>query len=85
MQGKPQRTCIAEVPSPRKISKITIWHVWTQYEVVKTAQVASELRHYNITVLGLCDMRCTQPSQMKVTTVEVVFYSGHEEMMPQTP
>ena len=38
------------------------------------------MRNYNITVLGLAETRWTQSSQMRLTTGDMVLYSGYEEM-----
>ena len=38
------------------------------------------MRNYNITVLGLSETRWTQSGQMRLTTGEMVLYSGCEEM-----
>ena len=38
------------------------------------------MRNCNITVLGLFETRWTQSGQMRLTTGEMVLYSGHEEV-----
>ena len=64
------------------ISKLHVgtWNVTTLYAAGKTAQVASEIRNYNITMLGLSETRWTESGQMKLATREMVLYSGLEEM-----
>ena len=49
---------------PKTTSQIGIWNFRTMYEAGKTAQVAAEMRHYNIAVLGLCETRWTQVGQL---------------------
>ena len=68
--------------SPGIISKLHVgtWNVRTLYAACKTAQVASEIRNYNITMLGLSETRWTESGQMRLTTREMVFYSGLEEI-----
>ena len=58
--------------SSKKISKIRTWNLRTMFEPNKPAQIARERRVYNITVLGLSEMRWTQSE-------EIVVFSGHEE------
>lgn len=49
------------------------------YESGKTAQVAAEMRSNNLTVLGISETRWTQTGQTRLTTGEILLYSGHEE------
>ena len=49
------------------------------YEAGKTAQVAAEMRRFNLALLGLCETRWTQSGQLRLTTGEIILYSGHEE------
>ena len=49
------------------------------FESGKTAQVAGEMHNYNLVVLGLCETRWKQSGQLRLTTGEMVLYSGHEE------
>jgi hypothetical protein len=48
------------------------------YETGKAAQVATEMRNYKLEVLGLCETRWTQSGQQRLTTGELILYSGHE-------
>ena len=54
------------------------------YEAGKAAQVASEMRTYNIALLGLCETRWTQAGQLRLATGETILYSGHEDETPHT-
>jgi len=49
------------------------------YEASKAAQVAAELRNYNLSVLGISESRWTQSGQTRLSSGEMVLYSGHEE------
>jgi len=49
------------------------------FETGKTAQASTEMRRYNIAVLGLCETRWTQSGQIRLSTRETLLYSGHEE------
>lgn len=65
--------------TPRNTIKIATWNIRTLYEVGRTAQVAQEMRNYNIPLLGLCETRWLQAGQLRLTTGEMVLYSGHTE------
>ena len=65
--------------STKTTINIGAWNVRTMYETGKTAQVAAEMRNYNITVLGLSETRWLQAGQVRLTTGELVLYSGHED------
>ena len=45
----------------------------------RTTQVSTEMRRYNIAVLGLCETRWTQSGQIHLSTGDTLLYSGHEE------
>ena len=65
--------------STMKNLNIGTWNVQTMYEAGKTAQVATEMRRFNLALLGLCETRWTQSGQLRLTTGEIILYSGHEE------
>ena len=64
--------------STRQIINIGTWNVRTMYETGKAAQVAREMRHYKIEVLGICETRWTQSGQQRLASGELILYSGHE-------
>ena len=71
--------------SSKKISRIGTWNVRTMYETGKAAQVAAEQRNYGITILGLSETRWIQSGQIRLSTGELMLYSGHEaETAPHT-
>ncbi|EDO40654.1 predicted protein, partial [Nematostella vectensis] len=49
------------------------------YETGKTAQVAAEMMKFNLTVLGISESRWTGPGQKRLTSGELLLYSGHEQ------
>ncbi|VDO88681.1 unnamed protein product [Schistosoma margrebowiei] len=49
------------------------------WETGKTSQVTTEMRRYNLAVLGISEMRWTQAGQQNLTTEEMLLYFGHEE------
>lgn len=49
------------------------------YETGKTYQVATEMKNYNLTLLGVSETRWTQSGQKRLASGEMLLYSGHEE------
>nr|KAG5692145.1 hypothetical protein BaRGS_020693 [Batillaria attramentaria] len=49
------------------------------FEAGKTAQVAAEMRNYNLAVLGISESRWTGSVQRRLATGELLLFSGHEE------
>ena len=78
-QSRKEATMPTTLLSTMKNLNITIWNVRTMYEAGKTAQVASEMRRFNLSLLGLCETRWTQSGRLRLTTGEIILYSGHEE------
>lgn len=83
-------TCAGEIlreaDTPKNLLKtkaktrIGTWNIRTLYESSKAAQVASEMRSYNITVLGLCESRWNGSGRTRLTSGETIIYSGHEDL-----
>ena len=65
--------------STRTTTTIGTWNVRTMFEAGKAAQVAAEMRNYNISILGISESRCTDSGQKRLTSGELLLYSGHEE------
>jgi hypothetical protein len=65
--------------TPRKTVILAAWNVKTMYEAGRTAQVAKEMKHYNICLLGLSKTRWLQSGQLRLTSGEMLLYSGHTE------
>ena len=55
------------------------WNVRTMFETGKTAQVAAEMRNYNISILGISESRWTDSGQKRLATGEMLLFSGHEQ------
>ena len=49
------------------------------YQTGKAAQVAHDMKKYNIQVLGLSETRWNGARQTKLATGEHIIYSGHED------
>ena len=55
------------------------------YETGKTIQVAREMKHYKIGVLGLSETRWLQSGQLRLSSGEQLLYSLHiEDGAPHT-
>ena len=70
------------ITSPRLLSRrpvlIGTWNVRTLRETGRSAQAAREMAKYNLTVLGLCEVRWNGHGQVKLGSGETIFYSGKE-------
>ena len=64
--------------SPKSSVKIGQWNVRTMYEAGKCTQVIAEMRRYNISILGISEMRWNTCGRMTTATGETVLYSGKE-------
>ena len=69
----------------KKTTRLATWNIRTLYETGRTMQVAREMRNYNISLLGLSEVRWLQAGQLRLTSGEMLLYSGHtEEDAPHT-
>ena len=50
------------------------------YETGKTFLVATEMRAYNLALLGISETRRTQSGRKKLNSGELLLYSGHEDV-----
>lgn len=67
-----------EVPNAKCKTKIGLWNVRTTYEAGKLSQITSEMRCYNLHVLGISESRCTGSGRQKTNTGETALYSGRD-------
>ncbi|VDP64144.1 unnamed protein product [Schistosoma curassoni] len=49
------------------------------WETRKISQIATEMRRYNLAVLGISETHWTQAGQQRLATEEMLLYSGHED------
>ncbi|KAJ8353557.1 hypothetical protein SKAU_G00211240 [Synaphobranchus kaupii] len=81
-ESREKATELKPLLSTRDI-RIGTWNVRTMNETGKTMQVAAEMRRYNLDLLGISETRWIQFSQdagqQRLTTGELLLYSGHEE------
>ncbi|CAH8626502.1 unnamed protein product [Schistosoma haematobium] len=70
-------------PMPLLTTRATIylgtWNVRTMWDTGRAFQIAAEMRRYNLEVLGISETHWTQVGQQRLTTGELLLYSGHEE------
>ncbi|VDP29476.1 unnamed protein product [Schistosoma margrebowiei] len=68
---------------PLLTTKATIylgtWNVRTMWDTGRAFQIAAEMRRYNLEVLGISETHWTQVGQQRLTSGELLLYSGNEE------
>ena len=60
--------------STRTTITFRTWNARTMFEAGKAVQVAAEMRNYNLTVLGISEIRWTGSGQQRLATGEVLKY-----------
>ena len=60
-------------------TRIGFWNVRTLYQTSKLAQVTTEMRNYNMHILGISESRWTGTGRHKTNTGETVLYSGRDD------
>ncbi|VDP72066.1 unnamed protein product [Schistosoma curassoni] len=61
------------------------WNVRTMWDTGRAFQIATKIRRYNLEVLGIGETHWTQVEQHRITSSELLLYSGHqEENVPHT-
>ena len=68
-----------EVMSAKTRTRIGFWNVSTMYETGKLAQVTTEMRWYNLHVMGVSESRWTGTGRLKAVSGETVLYSGRND------
>lgn len=63
--------------SPKQRTVIAAWNVRTMYEQGKASIVAMEMKRHNISLLGIAETRWIQTGQFRLSTGELILYSGH--------
>ena len=70
------------MPTPHLTPKATTmfgtWNVRTMFEAGKSAQIAAEMTAYNLSILGLCEIRWLESGCIQLSTGQTVLYSGHD-------
>ncbi len=65
--------------TPKSTINIGTWNIRTMNTSEKANNIASEMRAYNLRILGLAETRWTQSGETKLTTGEMILHSGHPE------
>ena len=68
-----------EVLSTKSNTRIGFWNVRTIYDTGRLAQVKSEMRRYNLQILGISESRWTGSARLRTSTGETVLYSGRDD------
>jgi len=68
-----------EVLNAKVKTRIGFWNVRTMYDTGKLAQVTSEMRRYNLDILGISESRWTESGRLRTSTGETVLYSGRDD------
>jgi hypothetical protein len=71
--------------TPRKTVRLATWNVRTMYEAGRTAQVTKEIKHDNICLLGLNETKCLHSGWLRLTSGEMLLYSGCTEEGSRAP
>ncbi len=78
-QQRLEATALITILSIRTSTRIGTWNVRTMYDTGKAAQVAAEMRNYRLSILGISETRWNGSGQIRLSTGELVLYSGQEE------
>ncbi|XP_073670675.1 uncharacterized protein [Paramisgurnus dabryanus] len=70
---------MVKVLSTKTKTRIGFWNVRTMYDTGKLAQVISEMRCYNLHILGVSESRWTGSGRLRTSTGETVLYSGRDD------
>ena len=64
---------------PSLSTQIGCWNVRTLNEVGRTAILTEEMRKYNLSILGVSELRWTDHGKLRTSTGESVLFSGSED------
>ena len=72
---------MAGVLNAKTKKRIGFWNVRTMFDTGKLAQVTSEMRRYNLDILGISETRWTCSGRFRSISGESVLYSGRSDNM----
>ncbi|KAK7107318.1 hypothetical protein V1264_015265 [Littorina saxatilis] len=78
-QSNPEAVRPTTILTTRTTTTIGTWNVRTMYETGKSAQVAAEMRRYNLNIMGISEARWTGSGQKRLISGELLLFSGHEQ------
>ena len=71
--------CTAQMKllSPKSRLRLGMWNVRTMYEQGRCAQIVKEMKRYNLSILGVSEMRWNTFGSLRTRTGETILYSGN--------
>ena len=79
-QRRPRRNVSTHsMLNAKKMKKIGCWNVRTLNGVGRTAILTAEMRKYNLSILGVSELRLTGNGRLRTSTGESVLFSGSED------
>ena len=69
----------SSLSTPKTTLKVGCWNVRTMYQTGRAAQVANEMKRYNIDILGVSECRWTDAGKTRLTSGETILYSGRND------
>ena len=69
----------SSLSTPKTTLKVGCWNVRTMYQTGLAAQVANEMKRYNIDILGVSECRWTDAGKTMLTSGETILYSGRND------
>ena len=78
-ESQPEAAVLTTLLTTKKTTSIGAWNIRTLYETGKTKQVAGEMTRYGLDILGLSETRWLQAGQLRLSSGELLLYSGHED------
>ena len=78
-ESRKEAATLTTLLTTRKTLDIGTWKIRTVFESGKTLQLGREMHNHNLVLLGLRETWWKQSGQLRLTTGEIVLYSGHEQ------
>ena len=78
-ESRKEANSMNEVLSAKCKTRIGFWNVRTMYEIGKLAQITSEMKRYNLHILGISESRWTGSGRLTTGDKHTVLYSGRED------
>ena len=66
-----------ELLSPKSRLRLGTWNVRTMYEQGRCAQIVKEMKRYNLSILGISEMRWNTFGSLRTRTGETILFSGN--------
>ena len=63
--------------SPKSRLRLGTWNVRAMYEQGRCPQIVKEMKRYNLSILGVSEMRWNTFGSLRTTTGETILYSGN--------